>query len=95
MIKKRIWEKLDKDGYITDSELAKIYGKEPNWYTAIEYKRQWRKFNFDKEYFDGKKIIEKKHYRNRYLVRTEGMDDDQYIRVGKDYYLSLNDNFIN
>ena len=29
-IKQKIWEKLDKDGYCLDKDLAKIYGKDLN-----------------------------------------------------------------
>ena len=51
-LKQQIWDKLEKDGYITDSELAKIYGKEPNFYTAEVYKAEYFALKNAKEYFE-------------------------------------------
>lgn len=85
-IKSKIWEKLDKDGYILDSDLAKIYGNEPNFATAEQYKKQWVKFKFDKDEFAGKEIIEKKHSRNGYYIRLKGMDKFTWYKVSKDFY---------
>jgi len=80
---------MDKDGYVLDYELAKIYGKEPNFCTAEIYKRQWSKLNADKEYFADKKIIEKEHHKGKYLVRFEGLEENQFMKVGRDFYLTL------
>lgn len=38
-IKQKIWEKLDKDGYCLDCDLAKIYGgkqQKTHWVTFIK-----------------------------------------------------------
>lgn len=50
-IKQQIWDKLDKDGFCTDSELYKIYGKEPNFDTAEIYKAEYYVLKNAKERF--------------------------------------------
>ena len=85
-IKQKIWNKLDKDGYCTDSDLAKIYGKEPNFSTAEEYKRAWHKLRAEKLEFADKEIVEKHHSGRRYFVRLKGMDRNTWYKVGKDFY---------
>lgn len=86
-IKQKIWDKMEKDGYITDQELALIYGKEPNFYTAEIYKTQWRNFTYDRDFFKNKDIVEKSHHCRRYLVRLKGMTS--WYTVHKEFYQSI------
>jgi len=88
-IKQKIWNKLDQDGYVTDSELAKIYGKEPNFYIAEVYKREWLNLQKDKEWFADKKIIDKHNHRGRYFVRIEGQEENAGYKVSKAFYLTI------
>ena len=85
-IKQKIWEKLDKDGYCLDKDLAKIYGGEVNYCVAEEYKRAWLKLKLEREEFDGKEIIEKMHSGRKYYIRLKGMDKFSWYQVGKDFY---------
>jgi hypothetical protein len=89
-IKQKIWDKLDKDGYCTDSDLAKIYGKEPNFYTSEIYKKAWLKLKLEKEEFKDKEIVEKHHSKGKYLIRLKGMDKFSWYKVGKDFYNTIN-----
>lgn len=81
-IKKQIFKKLDEIGYLTDTEVAKLYGKEPNWLTVEEYKRQWERLQKDKMFFSGKKIIHATKAKRRCLVDTL---DGSYI-VGREFF---------
>ena len=53
-LKQFIFEKMKEEGYVSDKELAKFCGKEPNFYTASVYAKEWRNLESAKEYFDGK-----------------------------------------
>lgn len=85
-IKQKIFEKLEKDGYCTDSDLAKIYGKEPNYYTAEQYKKAWLKLKFDRERFGDEEIIKKSHHNRGYYIQLKGMDKYAFYKVSKDFY---------
>ncbi len=83
-IKQKIFDELDKTGYLTDSQVAKIYGaKEINFTTSENYKGMWRRFNADLNFFKGKKIIGVEKGHRIYLVK---IDTGEFYKVGKDFY---------
>jgi hypothetical protein len=86
--KKKIFEHLDKHGYIMDKDVAKIWGKEPNWSTAEEYKRAWRKLQSDRNFFGDMKYYKLSNYRGKYMFM---LDENRGYRIGKDYYFELVD----
>ena len=88
-IKQLIWQKLNEQGYILDQDIAKIYGKEPNFCVAESYKQQWRKFQNDKSRFDDENIIEKTKGNRKYLIRTEGMPEHSFYKVGKEFWETI------
>lgn len=88
-IKQKIFEKLDKDGYCTDQDTADIYGKEPNWTTAEEYKRQWHRLQADKAFFKGHIIVKKEKHRKGHYVQLKNAEEDTWFSVGKDYYKEI------
>lgn len=77
-IKQKIWEHLDKNGDITDSDLAKIYGKEPNFYTAEVYKKEWENLKWClKNYnFHLDKTTEIIKIKRRYFARNKQMKEE-------------------
>jgi len=90
-IKKKIFEKLDKDGYINDSELYKIYGKEPNYNTSEEYKRQWRMRKGLRDFFSDKEILAITKYRRSIRVSLDG---EHWYRITKEYFEEIKPQFI-
>lgn len=89
-IKSKIWEKLDKDGYITDSDLARIYKpKEPNWGTTSEYHNQWIRLRSDRQFFSDKEITRIEKYRGHKALVNGG-----WYRICKDYYEEIKPQFI-
>lgn len=81
-----IWDKLEKNGYCSDDDLCKIYGREPNFSVASEYMRQWRKYKADIDFFKNKLIKNARKGHRCYLVEVEGLKDGQFYRCGKEYY---------
>ena len=81
-IKDSVFQKLDNQGYITDQESYEIYGREPNFVTLEEYKRQWRRLQADREFFKDKIIVSAHKGNKRALVDTP---DGSYI-VGREYF---------
>lgn len=90
-IKTKIWSKLDRDGYITDQDLYDIYGKEPNFVTAEEYKRQWRSLNNYRAYFDNKDIARIEKYKRYYKAQLRG--ENVWHKISKAYYQEIKPQF--
>ena len=92
-IKQKIWDKLEKDNYITDTELAKIYGREPNFYTAEAVKSEYFSFKKYKEMFASiaseKNTVIKKagNRRKRYLIGKP--KENKWSFVSSAYYSYL------
>ena len=82
-LKQKIFKALDETSYLSDTMVAKIWGGEPNWTTAEEYKRQWRKLKADREFFKDIKILSLEKGRRCYLAEYE---KGKYYKIGKDYY---------
>ena len=81
----QVFEMLDKFGYISDTQTAKIFG-ESQLYCVSEHMRIWKKLKSEQEFFADKKIIEKKKGYRSHLVRTEGQKENEYYKVGKEFY---------
>jgi len=94
-IKQKIWDKLDKDGYITDGDLFNIYRKEPNFYSAEMIKCDYFRLknclqvhNFHNDY-----TTETTKGHRCYLVRNAEMkklDSNRWLKIPKVYYEYLN-----
>ena len=87
--RQQIFDILDKQGYILDGQTVKIFGDESGIWKIGEYVRQWRVFKRDKDFFEGKKIIEKTKFMRNYGVRTDDMPERRYHRVSKQFYDSV------
>lgn len=85
----QVSEILDRDGYISDSQLFKIWGDESGIYKAQEHIRRWKKLQSDRGFFTDKTIIEKKKGHRCHLVRIENQKDDSWYKVGKDFYKEI------
>lgn len=79
---KQVYEILKKQGSITDRQLAKIWGGEPNFDTAVNYIQQAKRLLADQNFFADKKITEKKKQHRSHFVRAE----NQWYRVGKQFF---------
>lgn len=86
-IKKQIWSKLEKEGYITDMELAKIYGGEPNFYVAETYKQEYFNLKRDIEFF-GDTVCRIEKYMRSYKASTTYIGGGWY-KISKAYYEKL------
>lgn len=51
-------------------------------FNQLEFKSAFK----DREFFKNEKIIEKKKGHRCHLVRCEGMKEDAYYKVGKQFY---------
>jgi hypothetical protein len=89
-LKQFIFKKMDVDGYVLDYEVAKFLGREPNYRTVENYKKNWRRLKNDKTRFADEEIIEKIHFNRGYYIRLKGMDKHSLYKVGKDFYSSIN-----
>jgi len=96
-LKQFIFKKLDAGEYILDKDVANFLGKEPNFYTAEEYKREWHSLNSYKERFedfikDKTAFISKyknsyKYAKTKYFLSNADMDkDNQSWKITKAYY---------
>lgn len=88
-IKSEIFKKLEKDGYINDSELAKIYKGEPNFYTASQYMAEYHRLQRDRNFFNDKKIERIEKYRGYKAKTNEG-----WYKICKQYYEEIKPQFI-
>ena len=88
-LKKFIWEEMSKKGYVLDCELAKFLRREPNYGVAEEYKREYLKYNHDKEFFGEKinKNTKLEHFGRRYQISING--ENEWYRISKIYYKEL------
>lgn len=82
-LKSKIFQALDEHDYLTDTMVAKIWGKEPDWTTAEEYKRQWRRLKADREFFKDIKILSLEKTKRGHLAEYE---KGKYYKIGKDFY---------
>jgi len=86
-LKKFIWEEMANKGWISDSELSKFCGGEPNFYTASQYSREYTKLNSAKSAFkdweDDPKTVIHKSIRKYLIQREEG---NQWTVIPKVYY---------
>lgn len=82
----RVAEILDKDGYLSDTKACKIWGNEEGVYKCLEHIRIWKKLQSDREYFKNVKIIEKKKGHRCHLIKIEGLGENSYYKVGKEFY---------
>ena len=92
-LKQWIWERLDNHESVCDQEVFNFTKKETSLYTAEEYKRQWRSFNFYKEKFkdlEENRNFTLEHHRRRYVVRDNEWEPNLYQPIPKDYYEYLN-----
>ena len=90
-IKQKIFNTLANKGYITDSDLYKIYGQEPNFATAEEYKRQWKSLSNDRAYFENKDIARIENYRRNYKAQLRG--EEFWHRISKMYFEEIRPQF--
>ena len=91
--RQQIFDILNRDGYISDTQTVKIFGDESGICKIGEYVRQWRALQRDKAYFEGKKIVEKTRIGRWHAVRTdgffEGINYIRYQKVSKQFYDSI------
>lgn len=85
----QVAEILDKEGYISDTQTAKIWGGEEGIYNVSEHIRIWKKLQSDRSFFEDKKIIEKKKGYRCHLIRIEGLEDNQWYKVGKEFFKEI------
>ena len=96
-LKQFIFSKLEAGEYILDKDVANFLGKEPNFCTAEEYKREWHSLNSYKERFedfikDKTAFIVKYKRDNKYakdvcfLSNAEMDKDNQSWKITKAYY---------
>lgn len=81
-MKKKLFELLNAKGYATDTEVAKLYGKEPNWNTVEVYKCEWSRLNRDRNYFSNCKILSVERYKRHIYANTY---DGKY-KISKAFY---------
>ena len=88
-LKQFIQESVDKGEYLSDQQVFKFLGEEPNWGTIEEYKREAITLKRDKDYFAD--LIESKNYKvekhhRRYLIRDNAWRENEYKKISKAYY---------
>jgi ribosomal protein S8 len=85
----QVAEIMEKGGYISDTQLTKIWGDESGISKASEHIRIWKKLKSDRDFFADKKILEKHKGHRSHLVRIEGQPEGQYYKVGRQFYESI------
>jgi len=80
----RIFEILDKQGYILDQQTVDIFGDESGVYKVLEHTRIWKKLKADREFFKDKKIVEKAKLHRLHSVRLE--NETMFYKVGKEFF---------
>lgn len=90
-LKKFIFEKLDKDNCVLDSDVAKFLekDKEPNFYTISQYQDEYRRIKRDENFFSDKIITKLHHYKKRYLAEING----SYWKISKQYFNIIKSQF--
>lgn len=84
----QVAEILEKQGHITDSQSAKIFG-ENRLYCVTEHVRKWKRLKSDRDFFKGKKIVEKTKGHRCHLVRLDTEPANSWYKVGKEFYQEL------
>lgn len=82
----QIAEILENNGYISDTQTVKIYGDESGIYKVFEHIRKWKRLQKDRNFFADKKIIDKTKGRRCHLVRVGSLEENQYYKVGKEFW---------
>jgi cyanate lyase len=89
-LKQFIWQEMEKKGYVSDSEVCKFLGKEPNFCTKAIYAQEYEALNYAKNYF--KKYEEDKNtYIQSYKPNHKGaktrftLFNDKLIGEGRGY----------
>jgi len=90
-LKEKVFNALDEHNYLTDTQVYKIWGKEPNWNTAEEYKRQWRALKGLREFFTDKNIVRITKYRRGCRATLDG---NKWYRITREYFEEIRPNFI-
>ena len=83
-----VFDILNKQGYILDKQTCEIFGESGLWKVG-EHVRIWKKLKEDTSFFEGKKVLEKRKGYRCHLIRTDGMEEGKWYRVGKEYYNSI------
>jgi hypothetical protein len=87
--KEQVFEILDKQGYILDKEVYKIFG-EMGLYKIHEYLRIWKKLKADREFFKDKVIVAKEKGHRMHLVKIKHNEqkelDNEFYKVGKEFW---------
>jgi len=85
--KQKIFEVLDKQGYILDEQTVDIFGDESGVWKVWEYVRMWKRLNQDKNFFKAFVVIEKSRGHRSHLVRVQGQES--WYKVGKEFYETI------
>lgn len=93
-LKKWIWERLENGQSITDSDVAKFLGKEPNFYTVSVYSEEYRRLENAKEYFkqyethsDTVITNYKSSWTSKHYLQNETLiGENKSYRISKNYY---------
>jgi len=80
----QVFEILDKEGYISDTQTFKIFG-EALWKVS-EHIRIWKKLRADQNFFADKEIVEKQKGYRCHLVRVKEQESGQFYKVGKEFF---------
>ena len=90
-LKQFIFNEMDKKGYVLDQELADFCGKEPNFYTAEQYKQEWQRLQWcltSHNFHEDDTTEIHKGYRC-YLVRNKeikDIDENRWLKIPKIYF---------
>lgn len=90
-LKQFVFNEMDKKGYILDQELAKFCKGEPNFYTAEQYKEDWKRLNncLSVHNFHQDNTTEIHKGYKCYLVRNKEIkeiDENRWLKIPKIYF---------
>jgi hypothetical protein len=91
-LKQFIFETLDNGKYLMDRDLAIFCDGEPNYYQAELYKREWKKRQQDRNYFEDKDIERIEHYKKSYKAKLRG--SDYWLKISKIYFNEIKKHFL-
>ena len=86
-LKKFVYESLDNNKSLTDTDVYKFRNRSDDIYTKETYKKDYYRLKRDRDYFNdtskGVKIIGLHKYRSKYLAKLEyGM----FVKISKAYF---------
>ena len=86
-LKQFVFSEMKKKDYVLDQEVHIFLDKEDvNYYTVEQYKKDYKRLEWAKEYFkDIKNPMLQKTYR-KYLIRDNSWEAGQYKIIPKIYY---------